>query len=177
WARDALKMTFQGLEYPPNTSSSVQRQSASQPPETPTSKFAGPRRESVIRELEDVEENAVVVAEGFLVKPMPASLELVKQRVDKDVAFHPKSGGFAFRLHAKIGESVIGPLIERLQRVEQLVDFVEVVKKHENTLYCETVSLGQVIFSYGNSEPSHSDAMVVDTQSSKHRATIDFSNA
>ena len=90
-----------------------------------------------------------MIAEACLIKPMPPSLDLVKQRVDKDIAFHPKSGGFAFRLHAKVGESVILPLIERLQRVEQLVDFVEVVKKHEKTLHCETVSLGQVIFSYG----------------------------
>jgi mediator of RNA polymerase II transcription subunit 14 len=96
--------------------------------------------------------------------------------VDKDIAFHPKSGGFAFRLHARIGESAITPLVERLQRVEQLVDFVEVVKRHEKTLHCETISLGQVIFSYGGAEPSHPDAMVIDSESSKHRVTIDFSS-
>jgi len=104
----------------------------------------------------------------------------VKQRVDKDIAFHPKSGGFAFRLHAKVGESAILPLVERLQRVEQLVDFVEVVKKHEKTLHCETVSLGQVIFSYGGSDSAratHPDSMTIDSQISKHRATIDFSGA
>lgn len=183
WAKDMLKFSFQGLENPSKKSSIIERQSGSPREPHPTSAaiVQASAAESEARRSEEAEEKAVVIAEACLIKPMPPSLDLVKQRVDKDIAFHPKTGGFAFRLHAKVGDSAILPLIERLQRVEQLVDFVEVVKKHEKTLHCETVSLGQVIFSYGSTsgftESVHPDAMSVDTQSSKHRATIDFSGA
>ena len=181
WAKDMLKLSFQGLENPSKISSSIERQSGGLPEPSPVSGATALRVDSELRRSEEADEKAIVIAEACLRKSMPASLDLVKQRVDKDIAFHPKSGGFAFRLHAKVGESAILPLVERLQRVEQLVDFVEVVKKHEKTLHCETVSLGQVIFSYGSAagftELAHSDAMSVDTKSSKHRATIDFSGA
>jgi mediator of RNA polymerase II transcription subunit 14 len=113
---------------------------------------------------------------------MPPGLDLVKRRVDKDIAFHPTSGGFAFRLYSKIGDSAIQPMIERLQRIEQLVDFIEVVKKHERTLRCETVSLGQVIFSYGSAPVGRTkleqpDAMSIDQQEKIYHATVDFSSA
>ena len=181
WAKDILKLSFQGLE---NTSkiSSTERRSRSPTEPPPVSGATGSlsRVNSGLKQPEEADEKAIMIAEACLIKPMPPSLDLVKQRVDKDIAFHPKSGGFAFRLHAKVGESAILPLVERLQRVEQLVDFVEVVKKHEKTLHCETVSLGQVIFSYGGSDSAratHPDSMTIDSQISKHRATIDFSGA
>jgi mediator of RNA polymerase II transcription subunit 14 len=181
WAKDIIKLSFQGLESPSKMSSSKERQSGSPPEPPPVSGATASRVNSELRSSEEADEKAIVIAEACLIKPMPPSLDLVKQRVDKDIAFHPKSGGFAFRLHAKVGESVILPLVERLERVEQLVDFVEVVKKHEKILHCETVSLGQIIFSYGSAAgfagPSHPDAMSVDTNSSRHRATINFSGA
>jgi len=181
WAKDMLKLSFQGLENSSKMSSSVKRQSGGPPEPPPVSGVATSRVDSELKRSEEADEKAVVIAEACLIKPMPSSLDLVKQRVDKDIAFHPKSGGFAFRLHAKVGEPAILPLVERLQRVEQLVDFVEVVKKHEKTLHCESVSLGQVIFSYGSASSSassaHPDAMAIDSQISRHRATIDFSGA
>jgi len=102
---------------------------------------------------------------------MPAGL-LVKQHVDKDIAFHPSTGAFAFRLQAKVGEPAIDPLIERLQRVERLVDFVQVINSHPNTLHCESVSLSRLIFSYVYPQilgPNQSPK-----DSPRYRATIDF---
>ncbi len=181
WAKDILKISFQGLEI----TSKISRRGgqSGSPIETPPASGAtvpAPRVDSELKISEETDENAIVIAEACLIKPMPPSLDLVKQRVDKDIAFHPKSGGFAFRLYAKVGESAILPLVERLQRVEQLVDFVEVVKKHEKTLHCETVSLSQIVFSYGASDSTrgaHPDAMTVDSQISTYRATIDFCGA
>jgi len=181
WAKDILKLSFQGLENASKISRAAHKsRSPAEPPAISGTIGSLSGVNLGLQQLEEADEKAIVIAEACLTKPMPPSLDLVKQRVDKDIAFHPKSGGFAFRLYAKIGDSAILPLIERLQRVEQLVDFVEVVKKHEKTLHCDTVSLGRVIFSYGGSSSAlaaHPDAMTVDSHVSKHRATIDFSGA
>jgi len=174
WAKDVLKVTFQGLESSsqrpvvagslPSLESHVAPSSAVVPADTTNA--------------DSPDEKAVIVAEASMSTPMPSGL-LINQRVDRDIAFHPSSGAFAFRLQSKVGEAAIVGLTERLQRVEQFVDFVQVVKQHDKTLHCETVSLGKVVFTYGlSSVPSSPqadiDAMTLGRQGLTYRATVNF---
>lgn len=170
WAKDVLKVTFQGIE------TSVQKEAATNPaggsdqspldPASAPSGPAGPRQP-------DIEEGAIMVAEGHMETAIPAGL-LVKQHVDKDIAFHPSTSAFAFRLQARVGEPTITSLIERLQRVERLVDFVQVINAHPDSLHCESVSLSRLIFSYGCVQsPSPNQPH---TESPRYQAIIDFSS-
>ena len=104
----------------------------------------------------------------------PNVLININEKVDKDIAFDPESGSFAFRLRSQIGESVIPDLVERLVRVERLVEFIQVLQKHERALKCESASLGKIVFTYGNISVSHGlDAMELDAH--PYKATVDFS--
>ncbi|KFX93018.1 hypothetical protein V490_05036 [Pseudogymnoascus sp. VKM F-3557] len=167
WAKDVLKISFQGIEAlePKETTSPAvgSDQSPSNPPTAPSGPVSS----------QDGEEGAIMIAEGHMETAIPAGL-LVKQQVDKDIAFHPSTSAFAFRLQARVGEPSIAPLIERLQRVERLVDFVQVITAHPDSLHCESVSLSRLIFSYGcvqSAGPNQSHA-----ESPRYQAIIDFSS-
>lgn len=174
WAKDVLKITFQGLE------TSKPRELGASPPSaallSPSASQGAPSGSAPPAAVEprqpDGGEDAIMVAQGHMETVMPAGL-LVKQHVDKDIAFHPSTGAFAFRLQARIGESVLTPLVERLQRVERLVDFVQAINAHPTTLHCESVSLSRLIFSYVYTQiltPNQPP-----TDSPRYQATVDFS--
>ncbi|KAI9756374.1 MAG: peptidylprolyl isomerase fpr4 [Chaenotheca gracillima] len=112
WAKDLLKLTYQGI-----SSDSGQ---------------------------------ATLVTEARLVLPM-ANINLVKDRVDDDVAFSPTTGAFAFLLRTAVGEPIIEKLMERLRRVERLIRFLDIIRRFN--LKCESVSLGRIVFIY--SEAHH----------------------
>lgn len=166
WAKDVLKVSFQGIETLEQKETATSPSNGSdQSPSNPSGPV-GPRQP-------DTEEGAIMIAEGHMETAIPAGL-LVKQHVDKDIAFHPSTSAFAFRLKARVGEPSITPLIERLQRVERLVDFVQVINAHPESLHCESVSLSRLIFSYGcvqSPSPNHSH-----TESPRYQAIIDFSS-
>lgn len=170
WAKDILKITFQGLEKPKAKEMPTDTGDTTLP-SPPISQNLATQGLPADMRPQDAGQEAVMIAEGHMEAAMPAGL-LVKQHVDKDIAFHPSTGAFAFRLQAKVGEPAIEPLIERLQRVERLVDFVQVINSHPNTLHCESVSLSRLIFSYvypqilGPNQPPK--------DSPRYRATIDF---
>lgn len=171
WARDIVKLTFQGLEsLPPialQTLPSPNQQAL--PPTTPApDTLESPKKLAQ-------EDTFTTVTEARMVVPVPASLSILKERVDQDIAFHAKSGTFAFRLRSTVGESVIPALVERAVRIERLVEFVEVLHKHEATLRCESISLGKIILLYGASTHAPVEAgkssSVVPLQ---YKAIVDF---
>ena len=178
WASNVLKIGFRGISNPSRQAVPLPSSQPDQHNVDTDTRTLSDKGNSNREEIDD--ERVILVAESGLLKPTPPGLDLVTQRVDKDITFHPTSGRFAFRIYSKIGESAIQPLIDRLQRIEQLVDFIDVVKKHEKALRCETVSLGQVIFSYGGATASSTkseqpDAIPVDQKEKTYRATVDFS--
>ena len=185
WAKDVVKLTFQGLEPLPPKAKKLQELPSSTPkpqlPHTPahgTQPTTASIAQTPLLQGEIVEsESTIIVTEARMIVLVPAALSILKEKVDKDIAFHAKSGAFAFRLLTKVGESVIPRLIERIVRVERLVDFVEVLHKHEKTLQCENVSLGKIIFSYGNLSVT-ADAMDVDGAALRsYKAIVDFGGA
>lgn len=172
WARQFIKINFKGLEYRPE--SKITRRLPSL-----ISQQAGSALEFKDSNSDII--HAVIVAEAVLAKSMPPGLDLMKQRVDRDIAFDPDSGSFAFRIYVKVGESSIPALTERLRQVEQLFDFIEVVKRHENVLHCEKISLGELVFSYGQKSSlagsEATNAMVLNEESDSYRARISFGEA
>jgi mediator of RNA polymerase II transcription subunit 14 len=166
WARDVVRLSFQGLELLPQKPSNAV---------TP----ASPRNQApseVAPQRPIFQESAVMITEARMIIPKPNALVNINERVDRDIAFDAESGSFAFRLRSRVGESVIPELVERLIRVERLVEFIQVLQKHESALKCQTVSLGKIIFTYGNISPnSGSDAMDLDSTSHLYKATVDFS--
>jgi mediator of RNA polymerase II transcription subunit 14 len=170
WAKDVIRLTFQGLELLPQKSADANApipENQDQAPGDLVSRRPPPR------------ETAVMISEARMIVSQsnePSVLVNINEKVDKDIAFDPKSGSFAFRLRSQVGGSVIPDLVERLVRVERLVEFVQVLQKHEKTLKCETVSLRKIVFTYGNVSASRGfDGMDLDTTSHLYKATVDFS--
>lgn len=185
WAKDIIKLTFQGFEVGQQKqvtggqSPALNIQSQASNTLASASQGSNVAQESTAPRQYGPPGVALLVTEARMVVPVPAVLSILKERVDKDIAFHARTGAFAFRLLTVVGESVIPSLIERVMRVERLVDFVEVLHKHEKTLQCETVSLRTIIFRYGTAT-HFDDAMDIDagasSNSSSYKATVDFSS-
>ena len=98
---------------------------------------------------------AVHVAEARLIDKIP-NIAALTSSIDSDLAFHPKSGAFAFRLHTPVGTSCIPFLLERMKHIEQLIRFLGILKRFE--LQCETVSLSRLVFVYAaEPEPLKAD--------------------
>lgn len=189
WAKDSVKLIFLGLEpaapeefipspqpgAPPQTNlAKAKAKGGSTPAATPLAVVQPSGDQPVpinIQKQFAPGEGAVIITEARMSVPVPQALTILKERVDRDIAFDAKSGVFAFRLRSKVGETVIPAFIERAIRVERLVDFVEVLHKHEKTLKCEYISLGRIVFTYGNAQTS--DAMDVDGGNG-YKATVDF---
>jgi mediator of RNA polymerase II transcription subunit 14 len=191
WAKDSVKVVFQSLEpgVPEEFFPFVHRASPLQPLGVAKAKAKGGNTPAatppavVQQQIVQLSPNdapkqlcpgetAVIMTEARMTVPVPQALAALKERVDRDIAFDAKSGGFAFQLKSKIGESIIPAFIERAIRVERLVDFIEVLHKHERILKCEHISLGRIIFTYGNAHPPN-NALDVDGIDC-YEATIDF---
>jgi mediator of RNA polymerase II transcription subunit 14 len=142
WARDIVKLTFQGLESLPRATLPHSPDQQLLPSSTPAADVEVPK--------ETREDYLITVTESRIVVPMPAKLSILKEKIDQDIAFHAESGTFACRMRSKVGESVIPALVERAIRIERLVEFVEVLHKHGKALRCDSISLGKIILSYGS---------------------------
>ncbi|KAH7364629.1 mediator complex subunit MED14-domain-containing protein [Rhexocercosporidium sp. MPI-PUGE-AT-0058] len=179
WAKDILRITFQGVEMVQQISRDVSDFNGTEQTQTMQKPVANSQPPSILPQRSlGAGERSVLVTEAHMIVPLPQALLNINEQVDKDIVFNAQNGSFAIRLHSRVGESVIPVLIERLVRVERLVEFVQVLHRHEKTLECEMVSLGKIIFTYRNHPRTLSaDSTDVDPTSSMYRATIDFSAA
>ncbi|KAG4437665.1 hypothetical protein IFR05_006850 [Cadophora sp. M221] len=177
WAKDIIRITFQGVEMAQHDSHDV---SGPNSPEQ-THIFQTPALSSqppgiLPKRPFSAGERSVLITEAHMIVPLPQALLNINEQVDKDIIFNAQNGSFAIRLHSRVGESVIPVLIERMVRVERLVEFVQVLHRHENTLSCEMVSLGKIVFTYRNNPATLSaDAVDIEPTSTIYRATVDFS--
>ncbi|KAL3419037.1 Mediator of RNA polymerase II transcription subunit 14 [Phlyctema vagabunda] len=166
WARNLIKLAFQGLEVKKLENDASQ------------SSNEGRNTDETGQLVQNAGgDNEIMVTEARMVILNTGNLSILKERVDRDIAFHAESGSFAFRLRSKIGEAVISALVQRLSQVERLVDFVGAVGDHGKTLHCEGISLGKIIFTYGNTAqaPGSAESMEIDTPTNPYRAVVDFS--
>ncbi|RDW78063.1 hypothetical protein BP5796_05915 [Coleophoma crateriformis] len=175
WARDVVKLVFQGLEV-----RSGETKVAATPTQNPSdnalplsSAINGVSPSSQKPTSTAHGDSAVMITEARMIIPPAGNLSVLKERVDRDIAFHAESGAFAFRLRSEIGESVVPHLIQRVSQVERLVNFAEVVHKHEKFIHSQSISLGKIVFRYDNAQDK--DMMDLDS-SSRYKAIVDFSS-
>lgn len=155
WAKDIVRITFQGLEVK-SQSPQLAQQGTSSP-----------------QQILPAEDSTLVVTEARMVVPLSTSMTGLNELVDRDIAWHAPSGSIAFKIKSRVGESIIQPLIERAVRVERLVDYVQVLQTHHKTLECESISLGKISFSYAT-QPLEAD---LSSSAQKYLAEIDFGMA
>ncbi|KAM3077049.1 mediator complex subunit [Clarireedia jacksonii] len=167
WAHQNLKLTFQGLEP------LVVTKPALPPSETQDTLDPGARPVPIPQ----IEQKATLVSEARMMIPI-SGLTILSERIDHDIAFHAKTGAFAFRLRSQVGESVIPSLIERLSQIERLVSFSAVIRKHEKVLKCDSTSLKEITFSYGMATPEQSGtAMDIDEPTNRsYKVIVDLSS-
>lgn len=181
WAKDIVKISFQGIEIvdqntggvaePTNSMQLVQGPQSSAPGSQPMGVPLPPTQSTA-------EERSVLVTEARMVALLPKALLNINNQVDKDIVFNSETGSFAFRLRTKIGESVIPDLVECLVRIERLVEFVQVLGSHGTTLTCKMVSLGKIIFTYQEAisvSPSHGLDLSAGNAPDAYEVTVDFS--
>lgn len=89
------------------------------------------------------------ITEARLVVTDRKKFSLLQGKVDHDVAFNHRTGEFCLTLRSEIGKSVIDMLIVRLQSIVRLVDFLDNIQKGSQGIECESVTLRQVVFTYG----------------------------
>lgn len=88
---------------------------------------------------------------GRLVTPIP-NIDKLTTNMDASIAFHPTSGAFRFRLSTPVGQSCVPATLERFQRIECLVRFLETIRRYN--LQCLTISLSDLTFIYATDATS-----------------------
>ncbi|KAK6217710.1 Aromatic/aminoadipate aminotransferase 1 [Pestalotiopsis sp. IQ-011] len=92
---------------------------------------------------------SVVVDARFQVAD-PAKFGLLMGNVEQDVAYNARLGVFALQLRADLGSTLIDDLASRIHAIERLVDCVDAVRRSTSDFKCDTITLGQVIFTYSD---------------------------
>lgn len=167
WAHEVLKVTFMGLEAISPSETVIP--ASSNPSNLPTP--ATQSQSQVQAQPIHIQERDVVITEARIVVVDRSALSLLSENFDKDIAFDSKSGSFAIRIRSVVGESIVKPLVENLNRIGQFVEFINVLDKHKDALHSETPSLNKLIFSYGPL-PASTDSD--STVPRPYRATITF---
>lgn len=182
WAKDTIQISFlrlkREIEASPASKVGTPGHGLLSPPQTqqshptPTSQINSFGEEPIKQERGPRQTfEAVLVAKGTILSSLPAGL-LDKQAVDEGIAFNTATNSFAFRLQSRVGEPIIEQLVQQLQRVSRLVDFVQVMAKHKDNVQCESISLNRLVFTYHYKTPAinHEGAEL-----KKERAVIEFS--
>jgi mediator of RNA polymerase II transcription subunit 14 len=133
WAMDFVRITFKGVQMPTGGRGPKDGQHSQQ-------SRGGPRIN--------------VVAEARLTVTDKSKFSLLKGNVDHDVVFSPRLGQFALRLRTEVGRSVMDTLATRLQAIDRLIDFVDAIRRRGMGVVCESVTLRQVVFAYGDETTS-----------------------
>jgi len=178
--KDGVQLTFQGLETrairpkPDTTGSSPTPQQQIQTPNP------GPQPPNAMspQNLNHLSEDVSVVMEARIhFSPPPQALKMIKENIDRDIAFHKNSGACSLRLRGKVGVPIISSLVERVVRVERLVSFIHILQTQGRAVQCQTISLGRITFTYGQAaSTTDGDAMDIDgDHPKKHTAVVDFS--
>lgn len=122
--------------------------------------------------LDPMTNSAVHTALGRLKTPV-SNIKSLTSPTDHSIAFHPKSGAFAFRLLSSVGESTIPLVIQRLSSIDRLIYFLNSIKSHQ--LSCHEISLNHVEFVYA-STPSLLKAKLYFPSGAPQRISLDRQN-
>jgi mediator of RNA polymerase II transcription subunit 14 len=140
WAVDYVKITFRGAQQSADGNPAAQSGDAGQ-----TRVGAG--------SIKAVSDATITVADKTKFKDL-------KGNVDSDVTFNTRVGEFVLHLRQEIGTSLIDTLTSRLRAIGRLVDFVDAIRKSGGGIVCESVTMGEIVFSYGDDLLGQSDGVI-----------------
>ncbi|KAH8905187.1 mediator complex subunit MED14 [Coniochaeta sp. PMI_546] len=130
WAVDYVKITFKGAQQSADGNSATQPGDAGQP-------------RVGLGSIRAVSDATITVADKTKFRDL-------KGNVDSDVTFNTRVGEFVLHLRQEIGTSLIDTLASRLQAIGRLVDFVDAMRKSGGGIVCESVTMREIVFSYGD---------------------------
>ncbi|RKF83947.1 Mediator of RNA polymerase II transcription subunit 14 [Golovinomyces cichoracearum] len=186
WAKDFVRIRFLSVQSVSQKPAALDCQKkitttpalGSEYPSNLADKGNEKKKKEEAEEIEERQDQITMVAEIRILKPVPRTLCFVHREFDQNIAFHPATGTFAFRICSPLGVPVISDLTQLIVRVERLVEFVRALEKHKAILKCTKIYLEKLEISYGKSSSSgHNDGDRSSTQYSKqsvYKATIEF---
>lgn len=113
---------------------------------------------------------AIMVAYGNLSVPVKALDKLIPKCDDRSLVFRPKGSGFALRLLAPAGHSVIIDLVKTLQRLECVLSIVESIQQKKMAV--QSFSLSRIVFAY-DPERDLSAAVHIEARGSPSMERVD----
>ncbi|RKF63359.1 Mediator of RNA polymerase II transcription subunit 14 [Erysiphe neolycopersici] len=167
WVKDFVRLSFHGVQ-------SFSQLSILEKTQESDSQALGAKTQSNPTK-EEREDQAIMIADVLMRKPIPRPLVFVQKDFDRDIVFYPTAGTFSIRLYGSIGTSLIADLTKNLVKIERLVNYIRVLEKYETTLICTKICLNKLSFSYkgildlGNDGNTESTELV-------YRAAIGFSS-
>lgn len=176
------QLSFQGLETRTTKSSDESTSTSQNPSHQIPAQLAvlNPANVPAAQEPDLQHEDVFVVMEARMIfSPPPKALTIIKENIDRDIAFHQTSGAFALRLRSRVGDSVVPSLIERVVHIQRLVNFIQILQTRERLVHCENISLGRITFTYGKIPgKAYGDAVDIDgDRLREYTAVVDFSAA
>ncbi|KAB5580182.1 mediator complex subunit MED14 [Coniochaeta sp. 2T2.1] len=157
WAVDYVKISFRGAQQ------SVEGNAAAQPGD-------GSQPRVGVGSIKAVSDATITVADKTKFKDL-------KGNVDSDVTFNTRLGEFVLHLRQEIGTSLIDTLANRLRAIGRLVDFVDAMRKSGGGIICESVTMKEIVFSYGDDLLGQSDNMLQQQQQPRWMARLDLASA
>ncbi|KAJ9357254.1 mediator complex subunit MED14-domain-containing protein [Paecilomyces variotii] len=116
----------------------------------------------------------IIVAHGQFTAPMRTVWALASNS-DNSVAFQRKGRGFAMRFLVTAGNSMIGPLFDRLQRLECVLSILEALDR--KNIRTRSMSLSRLDFTYGAQQDLHASIRIKGPESSQSlydKGTVDL---
>lgn len=95
-----------------------------------------------------------VMVEAKIAVTNRAKFELLKTRLDQDVLYDPRIGQFTLRFRPQANESIVPMLQTRMQALDRLANLVDALGRGGKHIVPESITLRQIIFSYGTGSPT-----------------------
>ncbi|KAI0021002.1 mediator complex subunit MED14-domain-containing protein [Xylariomycetidae sp. FL0641] len=161
WAMDFVQVMFKGVD--PRSS----RPAAA----TPDSKLDGASQGNPTAPLETCLRTFV---DARIKVADPTRFSLLKGNVERDVAFNPRLGVFAFRLAADVGTTILGTLGRRLQALGRLADCVDAIRRSDRDVRCEDITLNKITFSYSDQPKEGNGEGAIQPNPARWKASLDL---
>ncbi|KAK4228993.1 mediator of RNA polymerase II transcription subunit 14 [Podospora fimiseda] len=99
---------------------------------------------------EDDEGPDKVIAEARIAVKNHSSFQFLKGNIDQNILYDPKSGTFTVRFRREVGSPLFTILSDEILDLERLLDLVQAIHRAGECVALESVTLRQVVFTYGS---------------------------
>src|SRR5690606_4941905 len=92
------------------------------------------------------------ISEARITGTNRAKFQFIKGDLDHGVFYNHRIGEFTFRLRVPMGTPSVNLLMARLQALERVLDFVDAIRRAGKDVVPESVTLREVVFTYGGTQ-------------------------